>query len=119
MNTAIPANLFRPDASYCVLNAMRTRFLLLAVLMLTAACRLSDRQQVGVLKFAATTIANATTQSTVAPATPAPAARPASMSCRMQKIHMRVRRVMTRVIRFEVIASERTCPKARPAAVRS
>jgi len=96
--------------------------LLIAMLMLTAACRLSERQQVGVLKFAATTITSATvTQNSVA----APAVakhKPVATTCaerRLQHLHSRVHRIMTRVIRIEVIASERECPKARPSTVRS
>ena len=100
---------------------MRTRLLLLMAVMLTAACRLSDRQQVGVLKFAATTITSATTAPATASVDPVQKQKPA-MTCaqhRLQHIHSRVQRMMTRVIRFEMIASERPCPKARQSVVRS
>lgn len=102
---------------------MRTRLLLLTMLMLTAACRLSDRQQVGVLKFAATTIASATTQSNAAVVVPLPAKhKPVMTTCaqrRLQHMHSRVQRMMTRVIHFEVFAAEKTCTKTRPSTVRS
>jgi hypothetical protein len=105
---------------------MRTRLLLVMMVMLTAACRLSDRQHVGVgvLKFAATTITSAATTPNNAAAIVVPTVKQktSTMKCaerRLQRFHSRVQRVMTRVIRFEVFAAERPCPKARQSAVRS
>lgn len=104
---------------------MRTRLLLVTVMMLTAACRLSDHQQfgVGILKFAATTITSATTTpANVETAAPAPKQAPVTMTCaqqhRLQHMHSRLQRVLTRVIRVEMIASGRSCPKVRQSALR-
>jgi hypothetical protein len=102
---------------------MRTRLLLVMAMMLTAACRLSDRQQfgVGVLKFAATTITSATTTQDSTAAIVAPVLKQKPMKCtqlRLQRFHSRVQRVLTRVIRVEMIASERPCPKVRISALR-
>jgi hypothetical protein len=109
---------------------MRVRLGLIAILILSG-CQLSDRQQVGVLKFAATTIAGATTKANTATVT-APsstATKPCAKRCaktsfrhiqsRILYARSRMQRVVTRVMHFEMFAAERTCPRAKQSPVRS
>jgi len=107
-----------------------TLMMMLATLLLTTACQLSDRQQIGVMKFVASSITGALD---TRPAQQVKAATKASHPCTqtafkvtpammphaVQHMHSRVRRIMTRVIHFEVFTAVRTCPQVKQSTVRS
>ena len=110
---------------------MHVRLALLTV-MLLSACRLSDDQQIGVLKFVASSITGAAVQAPATPVAqqkvkPAMHVRPCTDLAfhRLQHVHIRVQyaasrmqRAMSRLMHFERAALARSCAK-RPATVRS
>jgi len=102
----------------------------LATLLLTTGCRLSDRQQIGVMRFVAGSITGAldppvTQKVKAATKTHPPCTQtafnvtPKMIPHSVQHMHSRVQRIMTRVIHFEVFTSARTCPRAKQPTVRS
>ena len=108
---------------------MRRRVVLimmLASLLTMSGCGLSDQQQIGILRFVASSITGAI-------AAPAPVAKQAKQTTtvkpcsqhRLQHMHSRIQyaksrmqRVMTRVIHFQMFTAERTVCRTRTVVAR-
>lgn len=91
--------------------------IMLAAMLMMTACNLSDRQQIGILRFVASSITAGAIDDTpkvkrTAAVSPCAKHRVQHVASRIHYAKSRMHRVLSRVMHFEMFAAERNCPRA-------